>query len=63
VLRIRIRKDPDPLAGSESATFDADLDPRLQNWHLINLYSIEKYCEKIFNTFMLTFLFINKSYR
>jgi hypothetical protein len=63
VLRIRIRKDPDHLAGSKSAILDADLDPRLQNWHLINLYSIEKYCEKIFNTFMLTFQFINKSYR
>jgi hypothetical protein len=20
-------------------------DPRLQNWHLINLFSVEKYCE------------------
>jgi hypothetical protein len=24
---------------------DADPDPRLQNWHLINLFSVEKYCE------------------
>jgi hypothetical protein len=23
----------------------ADPDPRLQNWHLINLFSVEKYCE------------------
>jgi hypothetical protein len=24
---------------------DADPDPRLQNWHLSNLFSVEKYCE------------------
>jgi hypothetical protein len=27
--------DPDPV----------DPDPRLQNWHLIDLFSVEKYCE------------------
>jgi hypothetical protein len=37
----RIRKDPHHLAGSR--IFDADPDPRLQNWHLINLFSVEKY--------------------
>jgi hypothetical protein len=24
---------------------DKDPDPWLQNWHLINLFSVEKYCE------------------
>jgi hypothetical protein len=35
--------DPDQhlLAGSA----DLDPDPRLQNWHFINLFSVEKYCE------------------
>jgi hypothetical protein len=42
--------DPDPhhLAGSD--ILDADPDPadpdlRLKNWHLINVFSVEKYCE------------------
>jgi hypothetical protein len=40
--RIRIRRIrnfgyPDPA--------DPDPDPRLQNWHLINLFSVERYCE------------------
>jgi hypothetical protein len=47
VLRIRIHKDPHNLAGSGSGILDADPDPdpRLQNWHLINLFSVEKYCK------------------
>jgi hypothetical protein len=41
--------DPDPQ-GSEFIWPDPefgmpDPDPRLQNWHLINLFSVEKYCE------------------
>jgi hypothetical protein len=42
VLRIRIRiiwLDPDP------EFWMPDPDPRLQNWHLINLFIVEKYCE------------------
>jgi hypothetical protein len=38
--------DPDlpHLAGSGFLDADlADPDPRLQNWHLINLFSVEKY--------------------
>jgi hypothetical protein len=35
--------DPHHLAGSGIS--EADPDPRLQNWHLINLFSEEKYCE------------------
>jgi hypothetical protein len=48
VIRIRIRKDPHHLAGSgilDADTDPADPDSRLQNWHLINLFSVEKYCE------------------
>jgi hypothetical protein len=40
-------KDPHHLAGSRILDADpdpADLDPRLQNWHLIYLFSVEKYC-------------------
>jgi hypothetical protein len=38
VLRMRIRIIwPDPEFRMP--------DPRLQNWHLINLFSVEKYCE------------------
>jgi hypothetical protein len=38
--------DPDPhhLAGSGISDADpADSDPRLQNWHIINHFSVEKY--------------------
>jgi hypothetical protein len=39
--------DPDPhhLAGSGIFYADLDPDPRLQNWHLSNLFIVEKYCE------------------
>jgi hypothetical protein len=37
VLWIRVRTDPHHLAGSRIS--DADLDPRLQNWHLVNHFS------------------------
>jgi hypothetical protein len=44
VLRIRIRTDPHLLVGSGIfLEADTDPDPRLQNWHLINLLSVEKY--------------------
>jgi hypothetical protein len=41
--------DPHHLAGSESGILyvDPNPDPRLQNWHLINFISVEKYCELI----------------
>jgi hypothetical protein len=49
VLRIRIRicTEPHHFAGSGILEADPDLDPRLQNLHLrvINLFSVEKYCE------------------
>jgi hypothetical protein len=47
VLLIWIRKDPYHLVESGYGTLDVDLDPdpRLQNWHLVNLFSVEKYCE------------------
>jgi hypothetical protein len=54
VLRIRIRKDPHHLAGSGSHPkfvmpdmdpADPDPDLRPQNWHLIKVFSVEKYCE------------------
>jgi hypothetical protein len=32
--------DPHHLAGS--GILEADPDPRLQNWHLINLFSVKK---------------------
>jgi hypothetical protein len=35
--------DPHHLAGS--GILDPDPDPRLQNGHLINLFSEEKFCE------------------
>jgi hypothetical protein len=46
VLWIRIRiiwpdQDPHP----EFLMPDLDPDPRPQNWHLINPFSVEKYCE------------------
>jgi hypothetical protein len=42
VLRIQIRIIwPDP----DSEFCMPDPDPRLQNWHQINLFSEEKYCE------------------
>jgi hypothetical protein len=45
VLRIRIRIIwPDPEFWMPDPA-DPDPDPRLQNWHLINLFSVEKYCE------------------
>jgi hypothetical protein len=50
-LRIRIRTDPHHFAESGSGILEADPDlnpnPRLQNWHLINFFSVEKYCEYI----------------
>jgi hypothetical protein len=52
-IRIRIRMDPHHLAGS--GILDVDPDLRLQNWHLINLFSVENYCEQNLNTSMLTF--------
>jgi hypothetical protein len=33
--------DPDP----HPEFWMPDPDPRLQNWHLINLFRVEKYCE------------------
>jgi hypothetical protein len=60
VLRIWIRKNPHHLAGSGSEISDADPDPRLQNWHLINHFSVEKYYEQKLNICMLTFPLINK---
>jgi hypothetical protein len=41
VLRIRIRKDPHYFAGSGSGILEGDPDSR----HLINFFSVEKYCE------------------
>jgi hypothetical protein len=38
--------DPHHVARSGSGILEADPDPRLHNWHLINLFSVEKkYCE------------------
>jgi hypothetical protein len=54
VLRIPIRKEPHHLAGPGSGILNADPDPAdrdpepdplLRNWHLINLFRVEKYCE------------------
>jgi hypothetical protein len=43
--RIRIIwPDPDPEFWMPDPA-DPDSDPGLQNWHLINLFSVEKYCE------------------
>jgi hypothetical protein len=56
VLRIRIRTDPHHLARSGILEADPDPGPRLQNWPLINLFSVEKYCEQNLNTYMLTIL-------
>jgi hypothetical protein len=45
--RIRINwPDPDPHPEFLMPDPDpADTDPRTQNWHLINLFTVEKYCE------------------
>jgi hypothetical protein len=49
VLRIWIIwPDPDPHPEfwmPDPHPADPDPDPRLQNLHLINLFSVEKYCE------------------
>jgi hypothetical protein len=62
ILKISVA-DPDPHHLAGSGILEADPDPRQQNWNLINLFSVEKYCEKNLNTSILTFQLINKSYR
>jgi hypothetical protein len=60
VLRIRIRTDPHHLAGS--GILEVDPDPRLQYWHLINLFSIEKYryCNKFKYMYANSTLFLTE---
>jgi hypothetical protein len=41
VLQIRIRTDLHHFAVSGFGILEADPDPSLQNWHLINLFSVE----------------------
>jgi hypothetical protein len=53
-IRMQILADPHHLAGSGSRSgilyadpdpADQDADPRLQDWHFVNLFSVETYCE------------------
>jgi hypothetical protein len=46
VLRLQIRTDPHLLAGL-GIFGGADPDSWFENWHLINLKSVEKYCKLI----------------